>query len=77
MSLIQCTTRIEDWLKEVDPGQVSSTESVYELTKRSEWNLVDVIDTGCDRESHRNSGVSFSVGESGNIGILFFQVNPR
>ena len=46
MSWIHSTNPVVDWLKGVNSGQLSSSASVEEPTKRSEWILVDTIDTG-------------------------------
>ena len=70
MSWIHSINPVVDWLKGVNSGQASSSASVEEPTKRSEWILVDTIDTGYYYpEPPGGSGLWMSVGESGNIGI--------
>ena len=77
MSVIHGTNRVVDWLKGVESGQGSSRASAAELAKQSEWNLVNMIDTGyCDPESPRGSVMWLSVGESGNIGTSLFRTSP-
>ena len=77
MSLIHPTNRVVDWLKGVDSGQGSSTVSAAKLTEQSEWNLVNRIDTSFRHpKPPRSSGMWFSVGESGNIGISFVRSHP-
>ena len=78
MSVIYRTNWVVDWLKGVYSGQGSSTASVVELTKQSEWNLVNMIDTGyCHLKQLKDSGLMFSVGESGSISILFVRTRPN
>ena len=78
MNLIHPTNRVVDWLKGVDSGQGSSTVSAAELTEQSEWNLVNRMDTSFRHsEPPRSSAMWFSVGESGNISILFVRSNPN
>ena len=78
MSVIHGTNRVVDWLKGVDSGQGSSTASVADGTEQSEWTLVNTIDTGfCHLKQPKDSGLMFSVGESGSISILFVRTRPN
>ena len=77
MSWIHSTNPVVDWLKGVNSGQASSSAPVEEPTKRSEWILVDTIDTGYYYpKPPGGSGLWMSVGESGNIGISMFSTKP-
>ena len=70
-------TRVGQWLMDVEPGVGSSSESVTEPTEPSNWVVDQTIDTGCRHPSApRGSWLSFTVDESGNVGISFLQTKP-
>ena len=71
------TTRVGQWLTDVEPGVGSSSESVTEPTEPSNWVLDQTIDTGyrCP-EPPRGSTMWFTVAESGNVGIILIQSKP-
>ena len=61
----------------MDSGKGSSIISIEEPTAKSDWFRLDTIDTGyCYPEQPRGSGMWFSVGESGTIGVSFNRVRP-
>ena len=72
------TTRVGRWLTDVEPGGAgTSSASVTEPTEPSNWVLDQTIDTGYRwPEPPRGSGMLFTVGESGNIGISFPKTEP-
>ena len=78
MSVMLPSSRVHQWLTGVEPGgAASSSASVIEPTEPSNWVLDEVIDTGCRYpEPPGDSMMSFTVGESGDIGISFVKTDP-
>ena len=67
-----------DWLKRVDPGEASSAASVVHPTEQGKWIPVGTLNTRHRyTDKPRDSGLRFSVGESGSIGISFVRMNPN